>query len=248
MGTARLHGGAAAVTAVAMLATPFAGRGGAGRRALSSLVVGGLFATTTAATGRRWGPSRAGIAATAVSAATGLIEIVGVRTGRPFGRYRYTDALQPQIAGVPVIVPLAWTAMAVPARETAHAALGARSNPIARVVAGAASLAAWDLFLDPQMVGEGYWRWLTPGRYRGIPRSNFVGWFVTGLAVMAALEVVLPPADPVPELVAEYGVMAAMETVAFGSFLADARVALTGGLAMVPVAALAVVRLVGQPS
>ena len=81
------------------------------------------------------------------------------RPGFPFGRYGYTGALRPQVAGVPAIVPLAWFAMALPAREAAHAALGPRSNPATRIVLGAAALTAWDLFLDPQMVGEGYWGW-----------------------------------------------------------------------------------------
>jgi uncharacterized membrane protein len=182
--------------------------------------------------------------ATAILAAG--IEQAGTQTGRPFGRYRYTTALQPQVAGVPVLVPMAWFAMAVPARETAHAALGSRSTRTTRVVAGAATLTAWDLFLDPQMVGEGYWQWARRGAYRGIPLSNYLGWFMTGLGVMALLEVVVPPADPVIDLVAGYGMMAAMETVGFAAFFGDRLVAAVGGLGMLPVASLALARLVGQ--
>ena len=55
--------------------------------------------------------------------------------GVPFGRYRYTGRLRPDVAGVPVVVPMAWWAMAVPAREAAHAALGRRSTAAARIVA-----------------------------------------------------------------------------------------------------------------
>jgi uncharacterized membrane protein len=229
-----------------MLAMPFVRKGGLGRQFLSSLVVGGLFSTTTAGVTRRWSPTRAVAAAGATAAATTAIERFGAQTGRPFGRYRYTGALQPQIAGVPVLVPMAWFAMAVPARETAHAALGERSNRVSRVIAGAAALTAWDLFLDPQMVGEGYWQWARRGAYRGIPISNYFGWFLTSLSVMALLEALLPVSDPVPELVAEYGVMAAMETLGFASFFGDRVVAVMGGLGMLPVAGLAVARLVGQ--
>jgi putative membrane protein len=131
-------------------------------------------------------------------------------------------------------------------RETAHAALGERSNRISRVVAGAATLTAWDLFLDPQMVGEGYWRWDRLGAYRGIPLSNYIGWFATGIGVMTLLEVLLPPGEPSPDLVAHYGAMATMETAAFATFLDDRVVAVTGAIGMSPVAAVAVVRLVGQ--
>ena len=56
-------------------------------------------------------------------------------------------------------VPLAWFGMALPAREVAHAVLGHGRRAGRRIVLGAAALTAWDLFLDPQMVGEGYWTW-----------------------------------------------------------------------------------------
>ncbi|MCU1362139.1 MAG: hypothetical protein JWN99_3428 [Ilumatobacteraceae bacterium] len=230
----------AALTIGGMIATPLVHRGGGARRVLSSVVVGGLFATTAQATSRRWGTPRASVAVATVAATTAAVEHVGTRTGLPFGRYTYGAALRPTVAGVPAIVPLAWFAMAVPARESAHAALGRRSNPATRIAVGAAALTAWDLFLDPQMVTEGFWTWARPGRYRGIPASNYAGWFLTAAGVMAMLEVVLPPTESAePALVAEYGVMAGMETLGFARFFGDRVVALVGGAGMLPVAALA---------
>ncbi|MGE5211760.1 MAG: carotenoid biosynthesis protein, partial [Acidobacteriota bacterium] len=140
-----------------MIATPLLPQGGRARRVLSSAVVIGSFTTTTANAVRQWGGSRAGIAAATTAAATTAVERMGTATGMPFGRYAYTRALQPQVAHVPAIVPLAWFALGLPARETAHAALGPRSTPATRIALGSAALTAWDLFLDPQMVGEGYW-------------------------------------------------------------------------------------------
>ncbi len=235
-----------AVALGTMLAMPFARRGGVVRRVLSAGVVTGMFTATTASSGRRWGSPRGVAAAGATAVLATAAEQLGTRTGRPFGRYDYTGALRPQVAGVPVLVPMAWFAMSVPARETAHAALGSRSTRTTRLLAGAATLTAWDLFLDPQMVGEGYWQWTRRGAYRGIPLSNYVGWFVTSLGVMAVLEVVLPPAEPAVDLVAEYAVMAAMETTGFAALFGDRLVAAIGGLGMLPVASLALARLVGQ--
>ncbi|MFN3255937.1 MAG: carotenoid biosynthesis protein [Ilumatobacter sp.] len=189
----RVAAGAAVITTAGMIATPLLPQAGRGRRWLSSVVVTAMFTTTTANATRRWGTGRAVGAATLTATATAAVERVGTRTGIPFGRYSYTSALRPQIAHVPVIVPLAWFGMGLPSREAAHAALGARSTPTGRVLLGSAAMTAWDLFLDPQMVGEGYWAWARRGRYRGIPLSNFVGWFVTGLGIMAALEALLPP-------------------------------------------------------
>ena len=231
-----------------MVATPLNRPTGPVRRVLSTVVVSGLFATTVAGSVRRWGGARTAGAAAVTTAATTWVERAGTRTGFPFGGYHYTPALKPHVAGVPAIVPLAWFAMAVPARESAHAALGGRSNLASRIVAGAAALTAWDLFLDPQMVGEGYWRWARRGVYRGIPLTNFAGWFATSLGVMAALEVFLPADDPAPDLVAEYGAMAAMETLGFAAFFRDRLVAAVGGAAMLPFAVLGAARLISRRS
>ncbi len=240
------------VTAAAMIATPLVPRGGSQRRALSSAVVVAMAATTAANAGARWGTARAVTALGAVTATTAAIERVGTATGVPFGRYEYTGALRPQLARVPALVPLAWFAMAVPAREAATAALGPRSRTVTRVVAGAAALTAWDLFLDPQMVGEGYWVWARRGVYRGIPLGNYVGWFVTGLGVMAVLERTLPVADaadaagerPDAALVATYSLVGLLETIGFARYFRDPLVATVGGIGMLPLAAAAIARRV----
>ena len=241
--------GASVVTVAGMIATPLLPQGGRARRVLSSVVVVGSFTTTTANAVRRWGGARAGAAGAATAVGTTAVERFGTATGFPFGRYAYTSALQPQVAHVPAIVPLAWFALGLPAREAAHAALGERSTPATRIALGSAALTAWDLFLDPQMVGEGYWKWAKRGVYRGIPLSNFVGWFVTGLAVMALLEAALPPteqaADADGALVGEYAYMGVMETIGFAKYFRDPTVAIVGGLGMLPIGAAAAARKLG---
>ncbi|MEL6893762.1 MAG: carotenoid biosynthesis protein [Actinomycetota bacterium] len=258
-------GATSVVTAAGMIATPLLPRGGRGRRLLSSVVVGGMFSTTTANSVRRWGTARAGSAAAVTAVATAAIERIGTRTGFPFGRYAYTDALRPQIAHVPIIVPLAWFGMGLPSREAASAALGARSTPAGRLALGSLAMTAWDLFLDPQMVGEGYWRWAKRGVYRGIPLQNFAGWFITGLGIMAVLEALLPvdraeTASDAPRtaaaattrgamradrrLVGEYGYMAVMQTLGFARYFRDPLVATVGGLGMLPIAGAALANIV----
>jgi uncharacterized membrane protein len=235
-----LAAAAGVVASAAMVAYPLVRRGGPTRRVLTNVVVGGLAAATTANAAAGWGWARAAGSMVSVSAATAAVERVGTATGVPFGRYRYTDRLRPIVGGVPAVVPLAWWAMAVPSREAAHAALGARSTAPRRVLAGALALTAWDLFLDPQMTAEGFWRWRRIGRYRGIPATNYVGWIVTAAGVMAALERLLPPQRPDVALVGEYAAMGAMETVGFAAFFRDPLVALVGALGMLPVSAAAV--------
>ena len=216
-----------------MIATPLRPRGR--RSLLASVVVTGLAATTFVAASRRWGTKRAVVAFGTIAISTLGIERLGAQTGKLFGEYHYSPILKPQIAGVPAIVPLAWFAMAVPARETAVAV-----DRRWRIPLGAALLTAWDLFLDPQMVGEGYWTWTRAGRYRGIPLSNYLGWLVTSLGVMTMLEATLPAGDTADmALVGEYSWMAVMQTLGFAAFFNDPMVAAVGGSAMLPPAILA---------
>jgi uncharacterized membrane protein len=116
------------------------------------------------------------------------VEAVGVATGFPFGTYDYSGRLGPRLLGVPLIIPLAWTWMAWPAWLAALRL--ARSRP-ARILLAAVGLAAWDLFLDPQMVAEGYWTWRDPTPalpgVPGVPIGNYVGWLGFALVLMAAL-------------------------------------------------------------
>ena len=122
------------------------------------------------------------------------VEAVGVATGFPFGEYDYSGELGPKVLGVPLIIPLAWTWMAWPAWLAAVRLTGSRW---ARVAIAAAGLAAWDLFLDPQMVAEDYWRWQSPTPalpgVPGIPVGNYLGWLGFALVLMAALSAAAGP-------------------------------------------------------
>ncbi|MDG2233087.1 MAG: hypothetical protein P8L16_04630, partial [Ilumatobacter sp.] len=76
---------AGATTIAGMIATPLLPQGGRGRKSLSSVVVGGMWATTTANAVRRWGAARACAASATTAVATGVVERVGTQTGLPFG-------------------------------------------------------------------------------------------------------------------------------------------------------------------
>lgn len=122
-------------------------------------------------------------------------EAVGVRTGVPFGAYSYAGTLGPAVLGVPLVVPLAWTMIAYPVLLAAR-----RLRRHGAFVVGALGMTAWDVFLDPQMVGDGHWRWASPTPslpgVDGIPLTNFAGWLVVGLLMMLVLTAVLPRDDP----------------------------------------------------
>jgi putative membrane protein len=142
--------------------------------------------------------ARSGVVYAVAIAGTGLVvgavaEAVGVATGAPFGDYAYTDRLGPRLLDVPLVVPLAWAMMAYPAWRLAETLSAGRA---ARVLLAALALAAWDVALDPQMVGFGFWTWPGGGPYEDIPLSNFAGWLAVGLVLFALWALLEPRRAP----------------------------------------------------
>lgn len=159
---------------------------------------------------------------------TWLVEWLGSTTGFPFGVYRYTDALQPQMLGVPALIPLAWLMM-LPAAWAVAAALVAPRERALFALAAAAAFTAWDLYLDPQMVARGLWVWAEPGGYFGIPWTNFLGWLVAAFVVTY----VCAPRDlPARPLAVVYTLTWLLQAIGLGLFWGQPGPALGGFLAM----------------
>lgn len=156
-----------------------------------------------------WGARQTGIAVGVIVVLAWGVEFIGHTTGFPFGSYDYTPRLQPQIGGVPLLVPLAWLMMLPPAWIIAHRIIGGGaagggswtlSGRLRFAAVTALAFTAWDLFLDPQMVGWDLWRWNIPGEYFGIPLVNFGGWLLASSTITLAASFVAPlrrlPARP----------------------------------------------------
>lgn len=143
---------------------------------------------------------RAAVALVVVCAGGGVLaEAVGWRTGVPFGNYRYHDTLGVKVLGVPVVVAMAWAMMGWVAllggrRVVERLGLTGSKATVVVGVIGSLVLVTWDLFLDPQMVDAGHWRWMaTPGpSLNGIPVVNSVGWFIVGALMVGVLHDLVP--------------------------------------------------------
>jgi uncharacterized membrane protein len=158
------------------------------------------------------GVRRATLIVITVAAAAWASEALGSKSGIPFGAYHYTEALQPQLLGVPLLIPLAWLMMLPPAWAVAQRLTGKPSG-LAFVAVSALAFTAWDLFLDPQMVHWGLWVWDAPGAtgaYFGIPLVNFAGWLLVSALITALAR---PPALPDMPLVIIYTLTWLIETV-----------------------------------
>lgn len=134
----------------------------------------------------RWVP-----ALLAVYALSFTAEHVGTGYGIPFSGYSYTGLLGTKLLGrVPYVIPLSWFLMAVPAWVLARRTFPGAGQVIPRVLQATFLLVLWDLALDPAMSFlTPYWVWETPGSFYGMPWVNLAGWALTGVVLMAALEV-----------------------------------------------------------
>jgi uncharacterized membrane protein len=198
-----------------------------------------VFAVASLADAARVHGGRGVAALLAVACGGGLVvEALGLHTGVPFGIYRYTGTLGPELAGVPVIVPLAWMMMAWPALVVARSLA---RRPVAVALVGGGALASWDLFLDPQMVAAGHWVWADPVPalpfVPGVPLSNYAGWFVVATLMAAALHRLVGPVAPVSRPAAALYLWAyASSVVAHAVFFGLPGSAVVGGLVMGAVA------------
>lgn len=175
-----------------------------------------------------WGATRAAWTATVVLILAWAIEAVGSSSGVPFGPYTYTHKLQPQLSGVPLLIPLAWLMMLPPAWAVAGRLTGHWRGPTF-VAASALAFTAWDLFLDPQMTAWRLWVWARPGGYFGIPWLNYAGWLMASAVITALAR---PAKLPIRPLLLIYTITWALETAGLLLFWRLPGPALTGGLVM----------------
>jgi len=131
------------------------------------------------------------------------LEYIGVSTGFPFGSYRYTGVLVPELpGGVPLAIGFAWLMTVVCGLYTArwvlapYYKLGMRPPVSLQVCLGALLALGLDLLLEPVAFHiKGYWEWLNVPLgegYYGVPLSNFVTWFVAALVLGLLISRVIP--------------------------------------------------------
>ncbi len=214
------------------------------RITVAVVVVFATLCVADAASSR--GPARA-LGMLAVTAVPGLlVEIVGVGTGVPFGSYRYTGSLGPRVFDVPLLVGLAWTMLAWP---SALVARRLTANPVARVLAQAWAMTAGDLFLDPQLVSAGQWRWRDPSPHlpgvADVPLTNLAGWLLVTVVLSGLVQAVVGDGDDTLGI-AMYVWLWIAWTVALGVFLQLPAAAGWGALGMGSVAVPVLAGIVRQ--
>jgi putative membrane protein len=106
-----------------------------------------------------------------------LIELIGVKTGLPFGRYEYSQTLSPLLFGVPVAISFSWFVLSVNSYWLAKYLLK-DSQRFYVVLTASFLILGIDVLLEPFASHiNGYWVWEN-GK---IPFYNYISWFALGL-------------------------------------------------------------------
>ena len=173
------------------------------------IVLGALAALLHSAP--RFGWRRAGAVFLVASGVALMSELGGTNLGLPFGPYHYTTMLGYRIAGdVPYAIPISWYYMLYGSIAICARIMTAGDSSATRwrwaLVAGA-FLTAWDVPMEVQMtnVQPAHWVWdlqQLPGwvpdwlggpLFYGMPLSNWIGWYVTGVLISRLMLAIVPP-------------------------------------------------------
>ena len=117
------------------------------------------------------------------------IELVGVRTGWPYGEFSYGVDLGPMLFGeVPVGLPVFFFPLVLNSYLLVLLLLGQRatSAPL-RLVATLATVVLVDLVLDPGAVAVGFWTYDVQQFY-GVPWTNYRGWLLSGAVAVVLFD------------------------------------------------------------
>jgi uncharacterized membrane protein len=150
-------------------------------------------ATTVVSLSRQLPVQNVLLAATIIAAIAGTAQAIGVLSGIPFGPYFYTESAGPKIFNVlPWSVPIVWIIVLLNARGVARLILRPwRKNRLYgfRLIGVTAVLTLVFVFgLETYATQVNrFWLW-QPTKFalwQGTPPSNFLGWLVTALLVLA---------------------------------------------------------------
>ena len=124
---------------------------------------------------------KATLALVALTAYSYGIELVGVRTGWPYGEFSYGVDLGPMLFGeVPLGLPVFFFPLVLNAYLLVLLLLGDRAeSALPRLLATLATVLLVDLVLDPGAVAIGFWEYQVEAFY-GVPWSNYRGWLLSG--------------------------------------------------------------------
>lgn len=137
----------------------------------------------------------------------GLSELVSLHTGFPFGSYYFTEVMGPKVAGLPILLVLAYLGIAYCSWVLSLLMVGYRRPLVGFRTAMVPLLAsfvmlAWDLSMEADWSTiDKAWIWRDGGHYFGVPLTNFIGWYLTAYLFFQGFAFYCRSQAPLPALV-----------------------------------------------
>lgn len=110
-----------------------------------------------------------------------FVEYAGATYDIPFGAYDYTNVLGWQIfATVPAVILFAWLMSLVGSWSLTYM-VWPHAPRWLRAIGCGGFIMIFDIQIEPvATLINGYWIWMEPGPYYGVPLINFAGWWAVG--------------------------------------------------------------------
>ncbi len=108
-----------------------------------------------------------------------LVEVLGIKTGFPFGNYHYGYSLGPRLLAVPLIIGVNWFLMVLGGGYIAQKFF---NHKVARILVAALLMVAVDVLIEAVAPKLNYWYWQNDA----VPLMNFLGWFAVAVIMQIA--------------------------------------------------------------
>lgn len=118
-----------------------------------------------------------------ISAATWGVEVLGVKTGFPFGDYLYSQALAPNLAGVPIVIGFSWASVFLISRALVGVIPKIKKG-FSAIISASLAIVLFDAILEPAATKLNYWTWDSGSP----PFENYVSWFAIGFVISLVYE------------------------------------------------------------
>jgi bisanhydrobacterioruberin hydratase len=109
-----------------------------------------------------------------------FVEVLGVNTGFPFGRYAYGTVLGPKLWNTPMLIGVNWTIMTYCSFYMVQRWLPKQTPLLVFALVAAFAPTLIDVIIEPVAIRFGMWSWLDTGTP---PLQNYLGWYVTSFVL-----------------------------------------------------------------
>ena len=116
-----------------------------------------------------------------------IVEIIGVKTGFPFGTYYYTEILSLSFMGVPLMIGVNWFLLSYGILAGLNHFLP-KAHYLLKVAIAAFSMTLMDMLIEPFAIRHQLWVWASDE----VPLANYISWFLISFVLFLFAFKILP--------------------------------------------------------